>query len=209
MVPRQVTRLAALAFFAPLLALTPHAASTQPAPAPGHWVNVQPADFGMWVLAIEDDGAAHVLMPAPQFEATYAIRGGRVVMRAGDGSGDSSLVVHGDTLVAGGRPAMLPLRGARGTWRAVPEAVARQGFESFMTLRSDGQVVLEVGPAGVTVKGDSLVLVREGSRTTFQVRLEGDTLRVEGDGHTRSFVRRPWGCLGVPGFDGPAKECAG
>ncbi len=78
-----------------------------------------------------------------------------------------------------------------------------------MTLRSDRQVVLEVGfPVQATVAGDTLRLASSRGRTvSFTVRQAGDTLYVQNATKQRRLVRRPWGCMGVAQFDAPAAEC--
>ena len=83
-------------------------------------------------------------------------------------------------------------------------------MDQFMTLRSDGQVVLEVGiPVQATVSADTLQLsstrLPSVSFTLYQL---GDTLHVEdATGKHRRFLRRPWGCFGIAAFDAGAAEC--
>ncbi len=125
----------------------------------GRWVNIDPTDYQPFVLAFESDGRVHQLIPAPQFEATYSVEAGRLVMRMTDGSVDTSMTVRGDTLTGAGIGAFARVSGApqenatvRGTWRLI----ASGPMESFTTFRSDGQVVLEVGfPVEATLRGDT------------------------------------------------------
>ena len=181
----------------------------------GRWVNVDPTDVELLVLDIEADGAVHRLIPAPQFSATYRVEGRRLVMRAGDGSVDSSFALQGDTLLLDGKPALarlsrMPAQSASvgGTWRPLAAGAAAM-TESFMTFRSDGQVVLEVGlPVQATVSGDTLRLVSaQGPASSFTVRRATDTVYLSDGNRQRRFVRRPWGCLGMRQFDAPAVEC--
>lgn len=187
---------------------------TQQGRWPGRWVNVDPTDVEFLVLDIEADGAVHRLIPAPQFSATYRVEGRRLVMRAGDGSVDSSFALQGDTLLLDGKPALarlsrMPAQSASvgGTWRPLAAGAAAT-TESFMTFRSDGQVVLEVGfPVQATVTGDTLRLVSAQGPSSFTVRQATDTLYLSDGNRQRRFVRRPWGCLGMRQFDAPAVEC--
>ena len=186
----------------------------------GHWVNVDPADYAVFVLDIQPDGQVHRLMPAPQFQAKYRFDAGRLVMRMGDGSADSSLALRGDTLVGRGPGAMLRIPGSvvehggvRGTWRGIASAQ----MSAFMTLRSDAEVVLEVGFPGTTSwRGDTLQFSAAQSPSgsaqlpsaVYVIRQAGDTLHaIDVAGKDRRFVRRPWGCLGVVSFDAAAPEC--
>lgn len=99
------------------------------------------------MLDIEPDGVVHLLIPAPQFSATYSVDADRVLIRMGDGSMDS-LVLRGDMLLRTDQPALTrivgtPVENGRlgGTWRPVTAAT----LERFWTFRSDGQLILEVG----------------------------------------------------------------
>jgi len=179
----------------------------------GHWVNVDPADYAMFVLDIQPDAQVHQLMPAPQFQAKYRVEGGHLVMRMADGSADSSFALRGDSLIGRGPDAMVRIAGSvveksgvRGTWRAVATA---QG-NAFMTLRSDAEVVLEVGvPVVSSWLGDTLRLTSaQVPSAAYTMRQAGDTLHaVDATGKDHRFVRRPWGCLGISSFDTPAPEC--
>ncbi len=185
--------------------------NAQAMPWTGHWVNVDASDFPFFAVAFTSDGHVHRLMPAPQFQATYRLDGENLVMRAGDGSVDTSMVARGDTIVARRGPFVrVPGTSSgpyfRGTW--VP--VTPGPMETFMTLRSDSQVVLEVGfPVEASVHADTLRLTSSRlPAASFTVRQSGDTLYTKDSaGKERRFVRRPWGCLGIATFDAPAKEC--
>jgi len=76
-------------------------------------------------------------------------------------------------------------------------------MEQFWTFRSDGEVILEVGIAGTySPKGDKLKL----SNRSFTLTRDGGDLYVEGQGKKYRFVRRPWGCFGLP-EEANASEC--
>jgi len=185
--------------------------SAQETPPLGRWVNIDVTDFGLLVLVFEPNLRVHQLMPAPQYRATYSVEGEQLVLLNDDGSG-RTYVLRGDTLAADGRAAYTRLSGSAdetgvgGTW--VP--VLGGPMEGFMTLRSDGQVVLEVGfPVQATMSGDTLQLsstvLPSASYTLYQL---GDTLHVEDvTGRHRRFLRRPWGCFGMEAFDAGAAEC--
>jgi hypothetical protein len=196
-----------------LVALLPAAASAQALPWSGHWVNTDPADYGLAVLAFAPSGQVDLLMPAPQFSATYKLDANHVVTRMSDGSTDASLSLRGDSLaepnnrVVWVRMSPAPQTGsAVGTWHAA----ASSPMESFMTLRSDGAVVLEVGfPMTAAAHGDTLRLTSDKlPAMTYTVRQSGDTMHVvDMAGKDRRFIRRPWGCLSVGAGTAPASEC--
>lgn len=204
-----------------LLAVPPQAElSGQGMSLVGRWVNIDPTDFQLFVLVFEPDGRVHRLMPAPQFSATYRVEGEHLVIDFGDGS-RQSYVVRGDTLASDGPGAFIRLTdtphdtgSVGGTWRFVPGG----SMERFMTLRSDGQVVLEVGfPVQATVSGDTLRLISSQLPTltfqlptlTFRLYQQGDTLLHLQDaaGKNRLLLRRPWGCFGIEALDARAAEC--
>ena len=197
-----------------LLAVPPQAElSGQGMSLVGRWVNIDPTDFQLFVLVFEPDGRVHRLMPAPQFSATYRVEGEHLVIENGDGS-RLSYVVRGDTLASDGPGAFIRLTdtphdtgSVGGTWRFVPGG----SMERFMTLRSDGQVVLEVGfPVQATVSGDTLRLISSQLPTlTFRLYQQGDTLihLQDAAGKNRLLLRRPWGCLGIEALDARAAEC--
>ena len=177
----------------------------------GRWVNIDATDFPLFVLVFEPNLRVHRLMPAPQFQATYSVEGEQLVLRMGDGS-SATFVLRGDTLAADGGAAYIRLSGSAdetgvgGTWRQVPGGSRDQ----FMTLRSDGQVVLEVGfPVQATVSADTLQLSSPGlPSVSFTLYQLGDTLHVEdATGKHRRFLRRPWGCFGIEAFEAGAAEC--
>jgi hypothetical protein len=196
-----------------LVGLLPAVLHAQELPWAGRWVNTDPADAGLFVLAFAPGGHVHQLMPAPQFQATFKVAAGRVAMRTGDGSADSSFVLRGDTLVQAGQalwarvPGAAPHKGSvLGTWAPV----APRPMETFMTLRSDSQVVLEVGfPMEATSHSDTLRLASaQLPAASYVLRQSGDTLHVRDTaGKDHRFVRRPWGCLGIGTFDATASEC--
>jgi hypothetical protein len=186
----------------------------------GRWVNVDVKSSNLIVLDVEPDGTVHHLIPAPQFAATYRVNADRVQLTQTVGplgvpKGDKAnltLVIKGDTLLdENGKPLFTRFLDAprkqdsiQGTWRHV----VSKPIEQFMTFRSDGQVVLEVGVTGsVTLTGDTLKITRNKTSDSFAVRLVGETLYVETPGKQQRFVRRPWGCLGMIEFDANASEC--
>ena len=187
--------------------------SAQEIPPLGRWVNIDATDLQLFVLVFEPNLRVHQLMAAPQFQATYSFEGEQLVLRHGDGS-SATFVLRGDTLAADGGAAYIRLSGSAdetgvgGTWRQVPTG----GMDQFMTLRSDGQVVLEVGfPVQATVSGDTLRLIssRQLPTLTFRLYQQGDTLLHLQDaaGKNRLLLRRPWGCFGIGALDAGAAEC--
>ena len=196
-----------------IVVAVPALLKAQAMPWVGRWVNVDAADMGMFVIAFSPDGHVHRLIPAPKFQATFRLEAGHIVMRASDGSVDDSMVPHADTIVRNGRAAFVraadfPGRppAVLGTW----VSVGMPPLEMFMTLRSDSQVVIEVGVQMVaSLHADTLRLTStQVPAAWFTVRQVGDTLHVsDATGRARRFVRRPWGCLGVGTFDMPASEC--
>jgi len=196
-----------------LVTLLPAAAGAQALPWSGRWVNTDPADFGVAILAFTPSGQVDLLMPAPQFSATYTLADNHVVTRMSDGSTDASLSLRGDSLVEPNNRVVWvrmhgasPTAGALGTWHAT----ASSPIESFMTLRSDGVVVLEVGfPMTAAAHGDTLRLTSDKlPAMTYTVRQSGDTMHVvDMMGRDRQFIRRPWGCLSIGAGTVPPSEC--
>ena len=192
-----------------LAGLTQAGLSAQEIPPVGRWVNIDPTDFQLFILDFEPDGRVHQLMPAPQFDATYRIEGEQLVVTMGDGS-QGIFVLRGDTLAADGRtPPYIRVSGSAdetgGTWR-----LPGGSRDQFMTLRSDGQVVLEVGfPVQAIVSADTLQLIStQFPSVSFTLYQLGDTLHVEdASGKHRRFLRRPWGCFGIEAFEAGAAEC--
>jgi hypothetical protein len=189
----------------------------QQMPPLGRWVNVDAGDFQLLILDFEPDGNVHRLMLAPQFQASYRVERTHLFMRARDGSVDSSVTIRGDTLIsrtgALTRVAAPPhdTVNSHGTWRS-----SYGPMERFITLRSDGQVILEVGfPTQATWRADTLRFASMQASPSFTLpavwftlRLAGDTLQVQDSvGSNRRFVRRPWGCIGNAKLDGSAAEC--
>ena len=184
--------------------------SAQAIPPLGRWGNIDATDLQLFVLVFEPNLRVHRLMPAP-FQATYSVEGEQLVLRFGDGS-SATFVLRGDTLAAVGGAAYIRLSGSAdetgvgGTWRQVPGG----SMDQFMTLRSDGQVVLEVGfPVQATVSADTLQLSSTRfPSVSFTLYQLGDTLHVEdATGKHRRFLRRPWGCFGIEAFEAGAAEC--
>ena len=187
----------------------------------GRWVNVDAANsfFRLIVLDVEPDGTVHHLIPMPQFGATYRVNADRVHLTwtagpLGVPKGDKgeTYVIKGDTLLdENGKPLFTRFLDAprkqdsiQGPWRHVDVS---DPMERFMTFRSDGQVVFEVGMTGsVTITGDTLKINWPDPRGPFAIRLVGETLYVETPGKQERFVRRPWGCFGIE-FDATAPEC--
>lgn len=178
----------------------------QASPRTGRWVETTTGGTP-FVLSIDADGAVRPFIPAPQFSATYKVDAGRVVATANDGS-VQTFVPQGDTLLGPGSLALTrvsPAQGSakenyQGTWTT---ASAPSG-PIFMTLRSDGQVILEVTPPGSATKfnGDALTL----NNKSFTVRQTNDALYLDDGSTSRRFVRRPWGCFGQPS-EAQAPEC--
>ncbi len=191
--------------------LAPAAGAAQQRGLAGHWVSTTP-DTGFWIIGAQPDGRVYTLVPAPEFEATYRFGAGNTVeLRGSDGS-TVSFVLRGDTLVTGGQPthvriagASRPGTGGRGTWRSL----STTPVVTFVTFRSDSQVVLEVGFVAQTLQGDTLqVSPPEVPTVDFTLRVLGDTLYTRiVRGEESVYVRRPWGCLGKQPFDSPAAEC--
>ena len=178
----------------------------QSSPRAGRWV--ESTTGGMpFALSIDADGTVRPFIPAPQFSATYKVDAGRVVATANDGSVET-FVPQGDTLLGPGNMAMKRVSappdatkdGIRGTWTTAGPAAGSM----FMTLRSDGQVILEVSMPGAPMKfnGDALTL----NNKTFTVRQTNDALYLEDGATSRRFVRRPWGCFGLAA-ESQASEC--
>jgi hypothetical protein len=172
----------------------------------GRWVNRDPTDFAFLVLDVESDTTVHLLIPAPQFSATYRLDAERVLIRMGDGSTDS-LVFRDDMLFRNDQPALTRLIGTAGekghvdgTWHPMVAGP----LEQFWTFRSDGQLILEVGlPGRVTLTGNTLKVADR----QFTLRETGGTLYLDGGDKSRQFVQRRWGCFGTPQLDGSAREC--
>lgn len=84
-----------------------------------------------------------------------------------------------------------------------------------MTLRSDGQVVLEVGLLDAVMHGDTLRIEakpRSAADTvrvaTFTIAQDRDTLFVhDASGGVHRLVQKRWGCLGIAQLDIKAAEC--
>lgn len=201
-----------------LVGLLPTALRPQEMPWAGRWVNTDPTDLGFFILAFTPGGHVHRLMPAPQFQATYQVVAGRIVMRTSDGGSADYGVVRGDTLWVGQVfitrvPGATPQKGSVvGTWGPVVEGP----METFMTLRSDGQVVIEVGsPVLATAHLDTVRLTSaDFPAAAYVLRQSGDTLHVRDiAGKNRRFERRPWGCFGMGALgigtpvDATASEC--
>lgn len=192
--------------------LLPRSAGAQKDTWVGHWVNTAEDESRFWILNADVGGRVQILIPAPQFQATFSIGpGGTVAARASDGS-SMSFVMRGDTLLTRDQPTHVRIAGtlqaspiARGSWRSLTS----EPMLSVITFRSDSQVVLEVGFVAATGQGDTLRIVTpDAPSIAFTARLNGDTLHTQivGGEHSR-YVRRPWGCLGKPAFDAPAAEC--
>ena len=195
-----------------LIGLLPAVARAQATPYVVHWVNTDSADYTAAALAFAPNGDSDLLMPAPQFSATYRLSVGHLVMRMSDGSTDSSFALRGDSLVEkSGRVVWVRTRApsqqsALGTWHSV----APSPVESFMTLRSDGVVVLEVGfLMTVAAHGDTVQLHSDRlPGMTYTLRQSGDTVHLlDTTGRDHQFIRRPWGCLNVGAGNAPANEC--
>jgi hypothetical protein len=196
-----------------LVALLSATAAAQTLPWSGRWVNTDPADYGVAVLAFTPSGQVDILMPAPQFSATYKLVDNHVVTRMSDGSTDATLSLRGDSLMEPNNRVVwvrtgstAPTGSALGTWHAT----ATSPMVSFMTLRSDGAVVLEVGfPMTATTHADTLRLTSDKlPPMTYTLRQVGDTLHVvDAAAKDRRFVRRPWGCLNDGAGATPASEC--
>lgn len=180
----------------------------------GRWVNVDRTDLELLVFVIEPDGTAHSLIPAPQFEATYQFEQGQLTLIATDEPPLSDFVLEGDTLRHEGWPVLVQVSdgdeepGVQGTWR---RRTAADGDSWFMTFRSDGQVVLEVGFTGRVVQPSADTTRIDfvdgpGPSISFQLWTVGDTLFAQ-NSDLRRFVRRSWGCFGDSVFDGPSSEC--
>lgn len=192
--------------------ILPHNASARPDAWPGHWVNTTPNDTRFWILNADADGHVQMLMPAPQFQASYRMEAGGVFeSRASDGSIMTG-VFRGDTLLFAGRATHVRISdrnrqapSGQGTWRSLDSSA----MISYITFRSDSQVVIEVGFAVTTVQGDTLRLtLPENPGIDFTVSVLRDTLHSQIVGGEQSrYVRRPWGCVGIPAFDAPAPEC--
>ena len=193
--------------------LPPAVVRAQELPPLGRFVNVNPTDMQYLVLAFEADGQVHRLMPAPGFRARYEVEGERLELRTGDGSG-ASFTLIGDALTSDGRAMYTRVSGALseagglvGTWRWVPGG----SMDQFMTLRSDGQVILEVGfPVQASVNGDTLTIISDQlPAVSFVAYTQGDTLLHLQDamGKNRLLLRRPWGCFGIEALDALAAEC--
>jgi hypothetical protein len=190
-----------LTCFVPAVLLAAHAA---PPSLTGRWVNADlPNSAGPFVLFFQPAGKVLNLIPAPQFGATYRFEGKRLelISTAGPlGPDRTSLILtlednvlqrDGQPLLGRLEPASAKAANVRGTWRLL----APSSMEQFWTFRSDGQVILEVGIPGTdTLEGDTLKL----ARASFTLRRSGDRLYVEGPGQSYRFVRRPWGCFGLP-----------
>jgi len=184
-------------------------AAQSPAPSAraGRWVQAEADTPYPFVLQIDADDTVRLFIPAPQFSATYRIDGAKVIATAGDGSvqtftlKDGVLVQNESAkLTRVARPdAPADSSDPRGTWAAT----GPRPMGMFMTLRSDSQVILEVSTEAATkIEGDTLKLHDQ----TFTVRFAKDELFLDGNGKSRRFVRRPWGCFGLPS-DAKAAEC--
>ena len=196
------------------------AAQAQQRKLSGHWVNIDPTDYTLLVLAF-DEGGVHRLIPAPQFSAKYRIDGERFVMLAGGGPADSSVVIKGDSMLRNNQVVLVripdatttQIGGSQGTWRFT--SAASPTMERFMTLRSDGQVVLEVGLLDAVMHGDTLRIEakpRSAADTvrvaTFTIAQDRDTLFVhDASGGVHRLVQKRWGCLGIAQLDIKAAEC--
>jgi len=195
-----------------LAGFTQSGLSAQEIPPLGRWVNLDATGLQLFVLDFEPNLRVHQLIRAPQFQATYSVEGEQLVMHTGDGS-SATFVLRGDTLTSDGGAAYIRLSGSAdetggvgGTWRQVPGGP----MEQFMTLRSDGQVVLEVGfPVQATMSGDTLRLMSTRfPSVSFRLYQLGDTLHVEtATGKHLRFLRRPWGCFGIEASEAGAAEC--
>ena len=183
---------------------------SQPSPLAGRWVNTDLKISSIMVLYFQPAGKVLNLMPMPQFGATYQLEGKRLQLTstAGPLGPDPKplvLTLDGEVLRKDGQPLLGRLKGESptapgvGTWRLLE----KDSMEQFWTFRSDGEVILEVGIRGTySPKGDTLKL----SNRSFTLRRDGDNLYVEGQGKKYRFVRRPWGCFGLP-EEANASEC--
>ena len=185
---------------------------SQSSPLAGRWVasdsQLPPA---MQVLYFQPRGTVLALMPLPQFGATYRLEGKRLQLTstAGPLGPDRTplvLMLDGNVLRKDGQALLRRLdgespigAGVGGTWRRM----GQHSMEEFWTFRSDGEVIVEVGDAGTTTStGDGLNL----SGRSYRLIRDGDTLYVERHGKTGRYVRRPWGCFGLPD-EANASEC--
>jgi hypothetical protein len=156
------------------------------------------------VLYFKPTGELLEMTPMPQFGATYQLDGQRLILTStagplGPDPRPMILTLEGDVIHFDGKPMLRRIKGlaargtgVRGTWQHLLEY---GGMEQFWTFRSDGQVILEAGFAGKqSLTGNTLKL----GRGSFVLTRSGDQLDVKGQGKEFRFIRRPWGCFGVP-----------